>query len=214
PEWMCSLRHQALDTFHAQPMPPHAGLLGRLDFDAFRHLVSGARQAQRSVARPGTASASTRRRFASTAAQHDSAVAFRALRERLQKRGVVLAGMDEALREHEELVRRHFATVVRHTDGKFAGLNAAVWSGGSFIYVPPDTEVEIPLQAYFGLDAGDTGRFDRTLIVADAGASVRYIEGCAAPPVRPARCTRRWWRSSRCQVRASVSRPSRTGRGT
>ncbi len=110
--------------------------------------------------------------------------------ESLTKQGVIFMDMDTGLREHPEIVQKYFASVIPATDNKFAALNSAVWSGGSFIYVPPDTKVEIPLQAYFRINAENMGQFERTLIIADRGSRVHYIEGCTAPVYTPTRSTR------------------------
>ena len=112
---------------------------------------------------------------------HNSEVVYHKNREDLERRGILFTSMDVALREYPELVQEHFGTVIPPGDNKFAALNSAVWSGGSFIYVPPDTHVEMPLQAYFRINAENAGQFERTLIIADEGASVHYVEGCSAP---------------------------------
>ncbi len=112
---------------------------------------------------------------------HNSEVVYHKNREDLEKRGILFTSMDVALREYPELVKEHFGTVIPPGDNKFAALNSAVWSGGSFIYVPPDTHVEMPLQAYFRINAENAGQFERTLIIADEGSSVHYVEGCSAP---------------------------------
>lgn len=114
-------------------------------------------------------------------AQYESEVVYHSLRDDLTKQGIIFLDMDTALREQEEIVKRYFATVIPPTDNKFAALNSAVWSGGSFIYVPPNTDVKIPLQAYFRINAKNMGQFERTLIIADKGSRVHYIEGCTAP---------------------------------
>ena len=122
-----------------------------------------------------------RKFLAGVGAQYDSEVVYHSVKEELTKLGVVFMGTDQALKEYPEIFRQHFGTVVPPEDNKFAALNAAVWSGGSFVYVPKGVEVPLPLQAYFRINGENTGQFERTLIVVDEGASVHYIEGCTAP---------------------------------
>ncbi|HZD64957.1 MAG TPA: Fe-S cluster assembly protein SufB, partial [Acidimicrobiales bacterium] len=119
--------------------------------------------------------------LAGVGAQYESEVVYHRNRDDLAKQGVLFCDMDTALREYPELVREHFGTVIPPNDNKFAALNSAVWSGGSFIYVPPGVKVDMPLQAYFRINAENMGQFERTLIIADEGAQVHYIEGCSAP---------------------------------
>src|ERR671927_953221 len=114
-------------------------------------------------------------------AQYESEVVYHQVREDLEKQGVVFLDMDSGLREHEDLVREHFATIIPPNDNKLAALNSAVWSGGSFVYVPPGVHVEMPLQAYFRINTENMGQFERTLIIADEGSYVHYVEGCTAP---------------------------------
>ena len=114
-------------------------------------------------------------------AQYESEVVYHKNREDLEAQGIIFSDMDTALREHPEIVQKYFATVIPPGDNKFAALNSAVWSGGSFIYVPPGVHVDMPLQAYFRINAENSGQFERTLIIADEGASVHYVEGCSAP---------------------------------
>ena len=122
-----------------------------------------------------------RKYLAGVTAQFESEVVYHKNREDLERRGILFTSMDVALREYPELVREHFGTVIPPGDNKFAALNSAVWSGGSFIYVPPGVHVEMPLQAYFRINAENAGQFERTLIIADEGSSVHYVEGCSAP---------------------------------
>ena len=122
-----------------------------------------------------------RKFLAGVGAQYDSEVVYHSVREELTKIGVVFMGTDQALKEYPEIFRQHFGTVVPPEDNKFAALNSAVWSGGSFVYVPKGVEVPLPLQAYFRINGENTGQFERTLIVVDEGAKVHYIEGCTAP---------------------------------
>jgi Fe-S cluster assembly protein SufB len=134
--------------------------------------------------------------LAGVGAQYESEVVYHKIREDLEKQGVIFLDMDTALREHPELVKEYFGTIIPPNDNKFAALNSAVWSGGSFIYVPPGVKVEMPLQAYFRINAENMGQFERTLIIVDEGAYVHYVEGCTAPIYSPTRCTPRSSRSS------------------
>jgi len=119
--------------------------------------------------------------LAGVGAQYDSETVYHSLRKDLEKKGVIFLGMDDGLKEHPDLVRKYFSTVIPKEDNKFAALNSAAWSGGSFIYIPKGVEVDIPLQAYFRINSANMGQFERTLIIADEGAKVHYIEGCTAP---------------------------------
>lgn len=194
PDWMREFRHAALDAFFAKPMPKWGDteLLNSIDFaDIHYYLKSTAGGSEKSwddvpdnikrtFDRLGIPEAE-QRFLGGVSAQYESEVVYHSLREDLTKQGIIFLDMDTGLREHEELVRRYFATVIPYADNKFAALNSAVWSGGSFIYVPPGTDVKIPLQAYFRINARNMGQFERTLIIADKGSRVHYIEGCTAP---------------------------------
>ncbi len=193
PEWMRRFRHEALDTFHAKPMPAwgNTAMLGAIDFDDIHYYLKPTDGQERSwddvpdnikqtFDRLGVPEAE-KKFLAGVTAQYESEVVYHSIQEDLEKKGVIFTDMDSGLREHPDIVRRYWATVIPPTDNKFAALNSAVWSGGSFIYVPPGVHVEIPLQAYFRINAENMGQFERTLIVVDEGASVHYIEGCTAP---------------------------------
>lgn len=193
PDWMRQFRHRALDTFLQKPMPGWGNqqLLSGIDFENIHYyLKPTGGQSQRwedvpedikhTFDRLGVPEAE-RKFLAGVSAQYESEVVYHSIREDLTKQGVVFLDMDSGLRQYPELVREYFSSVVPAADNKFAALNSAVWSGGSFIYVPPHTKVEIPLQAYFRINAQNMGQFERTLIVVDEGASVHYIEGCTAP---------------------------------
>ena len=138
-----------------------------------------------------------RKFLAGVGAQYDSEVVYHSVKEELTKLGVVFMGTDQALMEYPEIFRKHFGTVVPAEDNKFSALNAAVWSGGSFVYVPKGVEVPLPLQAYFRINGENTGQFERTLIVVDEGAKVHYIEGCTAPDLRDRVAPRRGRRGRR-----------------
>ena len=156
-----------------------------------------------------------RKYLAGVGAQYESEVVYHQIREDLEKQGVIFKDMDTGLREHEDLVREYFATVIPANDNKLAALNSAVWSGGSFVYVPPGVHVEMPLQAYFRINTENMGQFERTLIIADEGSFVHYIEGCTAPTVHDRLAAlggRRDHLPSR--ARGCATRRSRTGRTT
>jgi Fe-S cluster assembly protein SufB len=193
PEWMRKFRHEAFDQFMAKPMPQWGDteLLNSIKFDDIHYFLRSTERSGRSwddvpekikktFDRLGIPEAE-QKFLGGVTAQYESEVVYHSMREDLEKQGIVFMDMDSGLRDHEEIVRQYFATVIPPSDNKFAALNSAVWSGGSFIYVPPDTEVKIPLQAYFRINAQNMGQFERTLIIADKGARVHYIEGCTAP---------------------------------
>ena len=192
PDWMRKVRHQALDYFFARP----AAELGRRPLrDRLRqHLLlhPADREAGRQVGGPagrhqghlGQARHPRRRRRSTSpgvGAQYESEVVYHKLQEKLTEQGVLFLDMDSGLREHEELVKEYFGTIIPSNDNKFAALNTAVWSGGSFIYVPKGVKIELPLQAYFRINAENMGQFERTMILVDEGAYVHYVEGCTAP---------------------------------
>jgi Fe-S cluster assembly protein SufB len=190
---MRQFRHEALDAFLAKPMPRwgDTAMLNSIDFDNIHYFLKSTEGTEKSwddvpenikktFDRLGIPEAE-QRFLGGVSAQYESEVVYHSLREDLTKQGIIFLDMDTALREQEEIVKRYFATVIPPTDNKFAALNSAVWSGGSFIYVPPNTDVKIPLQAYFRINAKNMGQFERTLIIADKGSRVHYIEGCTAP---------------------------------
>ena len=192
PDWMRAIRLKALDHFNSRPMPEWGGELGEIDFDNIHYYVRATDRDESSwedvpgyikdtYDKLGIPEAEKQGLLAGVGAQYDSEVVYHNIREDLEEKGVLFLGTDQALREHPEIVKQHFATVIPANDNKFAALNTAVWSGGSFIYVPPGVEVDIPLQAYFRINSEDMGQFERTLIIADEGASVHYVEGCTAP---------------------------------
>jgi Fe-S cluster assembly protein SufB len=191
PDWMRDFRLRAYDHFVARPMPSWAGGLDRIDFDRIVYYRKPSEREEKSwddvpeqikatFERLGIPEAE-RKFLAGVGAQYDSEVVYHSVREELAKIGVVFMGTDQGLKEYPELFQKHFGTVVPPEDNKFAALNSAVWSGGSFVYVPKGVEVPLPLQAYFRINGENTGQFERTLIVVDEGAKVHYIEGCTAP---------------------------------
>ncbi|HRQ00406.1 MAG TPA: Fe-S cluster assembly protein SufB [Terrimesophilobacter sp.] len=192
PEWMLKNRLKALQLFFKKPMPTWGADLTGIDFDNIKYFVrSTEKQAQtwedlpeeikNTYDRIGIPEAERARLVAGVAAQYESEVVYHKINEELEKQGVIFMDTDTALKEHPEFFTEHFGTVIPSGDNKFAALNSAVWSGGSFVYVPPGVHVEIPLQAYFRINTENMGQFERTLIIADEGSYVHYIEGCTAP---------------------------------
>jgi len=191
PEWMRQFRLKALDIFLRKPMPTWGADLSGIDFDNIHYYVKPSEKTEKSwdevpayikdtFDKLGIPEAE-RKFLAGVSAQYESEVVYHNIREDLEKQGVLFLDMDSALREHPDIVKQYFATVIPPADNKFAALNSAVWSGGSFIYVPKGVQVEIPLQAYFRINTENMGQFERTLIIADEDSSVHYIEGCTAP---------------------------------
>jgi Fe-S cluster assembly protein SufB len=191
PQWMRDFRLKALDHFEKRPTPTWGGNLGQIDFDDIHYFVRASEKASQdwdevpediknTFDRLGIPEAE-RKFLAGVGAQYESEVVYHQVREDLERQGVIFLDMDSGLREHEEIVREHWATVIPPNDNKLAALNSAVWSGGSFVYVPAGVKVEMPLQAYFRINTENMGQFERTLIIAEEGSDVHYIEGCTAP---------------------------------
>jgi len=191
PEWMRNFRLRSLKAFYKKSMPNWGADLSALDFDNIYYYAKPVEQQQKSwddvpenirntFDRLGIPEAE-KKFLSGVGAQYDSEVVYHNLREELSKKGVVFCDPETAVREHPELVRKYFGTVIPPLDNKFAALNSAVWSGGSFVYVPPGVRVDIPLQAYFRINLQNFGQFERTLIIADEGSFVHYVEGCTAP---------------------------------
>jgi Fe-S cluster assembly protein SufB len=192
PEWMLKMRLKGLRLFDKKPMPVWGADLSGIDFDNIKYFVrSTEKQAaswedlpddiKNTYDRLGIPEAEKQRLVAGVAAQYESEVVYHKIRDDLEEQGVIFLDTDSGLREHPELFQEYFGTVIPPGDNKFASLNTAVWSGGSFIYVPPGVHVEIPLQAYFRINTENMGQFERTLIIADEGSYVHYVEGCTAP---------------------------------
>jgi Fe-S cluster assembly protein SufB len=191
PAWMRKFRHQSLDYFLARPMPTWGPDLSGIDFENIFYYIRPTESQASSWDDLPTEIRDTwdklgipeaeKKYLAGVGAQYESEVVYHKLQEDLEKQGVIFLDMDSGLREHEELVKQYFGTIIPQNDNKFAALNSAVWSGGSFIYVPPGVKVEMPLQAYFRINAENMGQFERTLILVDEGAYVHYVEGCTAP---------------------------------
>ncbi len=192
PDWMLQMRLKGLRLFGKKPMPTWGSDLTGIDFDNIKYFVrSTEKQAEswedlpddikNTYDRLGIPEAEKQRLVAGVAAQYESEVVYHKIREDLEEQGVLFLDTDTALREHEELFKEYFGTIIPPGDNKFAALNTAVWSGGSFIYVPKGVNVEIPLQAYFRINTENMGQFERTLMIIDEGAYVHYVEGCTAP---------------------------------
>src|SRR3989475_8266292 len=191
PDWMRKFRHKSLDYFLARPLPTWGGNVAEIDFDnIFYYIKPTEQQADKWEDLPADIldtwdklgiPEAEKKYLAGVGAQYESEVVYHKLQEDLEKKGVIFLDMDSGLREHEELVKQYFGTIIPQNDNKFAALNSAVWSGGSFIYVPPGVHSEMPLQAYFRINTENMGQFERTLIIVDEGAYVHYVEGCTAP---------------------------------
>src|SRR5213075_3081313 len=191
PDWMRKFRHKSLDYFLARPLPQWGGNLNEIDFEnIFYYIRPTEKQASSWEDLPSDIKdtwdklgipEAEKKYLAGVGAQYESEVVYHKLQEDLEAQGVLFLDMDSGLREHDDLVRQYFGTIIPQNDNKFAALNSAVWSGGSFIYVPPGVSIEMPLQAYFRINAENMGQFERTLIIVDEGAYVHYVEGCTAP---------------------------------
>jgi len=191
PEWMLEERLKALEIFYDKPMPQWGGDLSELDFDEIIYYVKPSEKQGRTwdevpdeiketFDRLGIPEAE-QKYLAGVSAQYESEVVYQSLEKDLEELGIIFSDTDSALQEHEELFKEYFGKVIPASDNKFSALNTAVWSGGSFIYVPKGVEATAPLQAYFRINSENMGQFERTLIIVDEGASVHYVEGCTAP---------------------------------
>jgi Fe-S cluster assembly protein SufB len=191
PDWMRQFRLKSLEHFLKRPMPTWGADLSSINFDDIYYYIKPVQAQGRTwedvppdiketFDRLGIPQAE-RKFLAGVTAQYESEAVYHKVREDLEKMGVIFTDMDTALREHPDIVKQYFGTIIPYTDNKFAALNSAVWSGGSFVYVPEGVRVEIPLQAYFRINAQNMGQFERTLIIAAPGSYVHYVEGCTAP---------------------------------
>jgi Fe-S cluster assembly protein SufB len=191
PDWMREFRLKALEYFVKRPLPTWGADLSELNFDEIHYYVKPTEKQGRSwdevpeyikqtFERLGIPEAE-RKFLAGVGAQYESEVVYHSLREDLERQGVIFVDMDTAVRDYPDLVKQYFGTIVPPNDNKFAALNSAVWSGGSFVYVPAGVRVEIPLQAYFRINTENMGQFERTLIIVEPGGYVHYVEGCTAP---------------------------------
>jgi len=191
PDWMLEFRLKSLEAFRRLPMPNWGADLTGIDFDDIYYYIKPTEAVERSwddvpddikktFDRIGIPEAE-RKFLAGVGAQYDSEMVYHNIREDLKQIGVIFTDPETGVREHPEIIKKFFGTVIPYNDNKFAALNSAVWSGGSFVYVPPNVTVEIPLQAYFRINSKNFGQFERTLIIADENSFVHYIEGCTAP---------------------------------
>ncbi len=191
PSWMRKFRLKSLEHFLKRPMPTWGADLSGIDFDDIYYYIKPVQQQGKTweevpaeikdtFDRLGIPEAE-RKFLAGVTAQYESEAVYHKVREDLSKLGVIFTDMDTALRLYPDIIKEHFGTVIPYTDNKFAALNSAVWSGGSFVYIPAGVRVEIPLQAYFRINAQNMGQFERTLIIAEPGSYVHYVEGCTAP---------------------------------
>jgi Fe-S cluster assembly protein SufB len=191
PQWMRDFRLKALEHYESRPMPMWGANLAQIDFDDIHYFVRASERPERSwddvpedikntFDKLGIPEAE-RKFLSGVGAQYESESIYHQIAEDLEKQGVIFMDMDTALREHEDIVREYWATIIPPNDNKLAALNSAVWSGGSFVYVPKGVKVDMPLQAYFRINTENMGQFERTLIIAEEGSDVHYIEGCTAP---------------------------------
>ncbi|MCD6290057.1 MAG: Fe-S cluster assembly protein SufB [Anaerolineae bacterium] len=191
PDWMREFRHNALEIFRRKPMPTWGVDLSEIDLDDIYYYIKPAErqgktweevpaEIRKTFDRLGVPEAE-RKFLAGLGAQYESEMVYHSLKAEWEKLGVIFLDTDTALKQYPDLFREYFGKIVPPTDNKFAALNSAVWSGGSFIYVPKGVHLDIPLQAYFRINAESMGQFERTLIIVDEGASVHYVEGCTAP---------------------------------
>src|SRR3989304_5669076 len=191
PQWMLEFRLKALAHYLTRPMPTWGPELNDLDLDNIFYYVKPTEKSEKSwddvpddikrtFDRLGIPEAE-RKFLAGLGAQYESEMVYHSLREEWKNQGIIFLGMDDGLREHEDIVKEYFATIIPAADNKFAALNGAFWSGGSFVYIPKGVQVDIPLQAYFRINTENMGQFERTLIIADEGSYVHYVEGCSAP---------------------------------
>lgn len=225
-DWIREFRHRALKVFLEKPMPTHwaSADLNRIDFNKIRYYLSRGQQPTRSWDDVPDDMKQTFERLgipeqekeflAGVEAQFDSEAAYSNVKETLQKQGVIFVNSTEGLRDHPEIFRKWFGKVIPTGDNKFSALNSAVFSGGSFIYVPPGVKVTHPLQAYFRINAENFGQFERTLIIADEGSEVILRKAARRPNSRPRPCTAPWWNSSPCPTPRSSTSPCKTGART
>ena len=191
PQWMLDFRLKSLKQFYKMPMPMWGGDLTELNFDEITYYVKPSERSERSWDEVPEEIKNTfdklgipeaeQKYLAGVSAQYESEVVYHNMEQDLEEQGIIFKDTDSALRENEELFKEYFASVIPAADNKFSALNSAVWSGGSFIYVPKGVKLETPLQAYFRINSENMGQFERTLIIAEEGSSVHYVEGCTAP---------------------------------
>ncbi|MEE3231483.1 MAG: Fe-S cluster assembly protein SufB [Candidatus Thermoplasmatota archaeon] len=193
PQWMTDIRVNAFHHFIERPMPTWGSteLLNSIEFDEICYFLRSGEGTEddwddvpadirNTFDKLGIPEAE-QKWLSGVTAQYESEAVYHSIREDLEKQGVIFLDMDSGLREHEDIVKKYFCSIIPYQDNKFSALNTAVWSGGSFIYVPKGVHVEMPVQAYFRINAKNMGQFERTLIIADEGSSIHYVEGCTAP---------------------------------
>jgi Fe-S cluster assembly protein SufB len=191
PKWMLKNRLDALAVFKSKPLPKWGPDLSKINFDNLYYYMKPTEkkaknwddlpsQIKKTYDFIGVPEAE-KKILAGVEAQYDSEVVYGAIKKTLSKKGVIFTDTDTALKKYPELVQKYFGSIIPSADNKFSALNTSVWSGGSFIYIPKNTKVELPLQAYFRINAASVGQFERTLIIADEGSFVQYVEGCTAP---------------------------------
>ena len=192
PQWMREFRLKAYEEFLRQKMPTWGGDLSNIDFDNVYYYAKASdkkseswedvpEQIRNTFEKLGIPEAERKKLLSGVGAQYDSETVYHNLREDLQQQGIIFTDTDTALKEHEDIFKKHFGRIIPSNDNKFAALNSAVWSGGSFVYIPEGVTVELPLQAYFRINAENVGQFERTLIIVEPNSKVHYIEGCTAP---------------------------------
>ncbi|MCD9022824.1 Fe-S cluster assembly protein SufB [Cohnella silvisoli] len=191
PEWMLKFRLKSLEQFRKMEMPKWGGNMDDLDFEEIQYYVKPSEKQGKTWEEVPEEIKATfdklgipeaeQKFLAGVSAQYESEVVYHSMQEELTKQGVIFSDTDSAIREYPEIFKEYFGTVIPPADNKFAALNSAVWSGGSFIYVPKGVQCTVPLQAYFRINSENMGQFERTLIIADEGSSVHYVEGCTAP---------------------------------
>jgi len=191
PEWMLKFRLKALEHFKSRPVPTWGPDLSTLDMDDIYYYVKPTDEEGKTwddipetikdtFEKLGIPEAE-QKFLAGVGAQYESEMIYHSIHEQLEEQGVIFKSIENGLKEHPELFREYFGTIIPFTDNKYAALNSAVWSGGSFVYIPPGLKVDLPLQAYFRLNVANIGQFERTIIIADEGSQVHYVEGCTAP---------------------------------
>jgi len=224
PEWMRAFRLHSLGVWEKKPLPTWGGNVGEIDFDDIYYYVRPMENQgktwddvpeniKKTFDRLGIPEAE-KKYLAGVGAQYESEVVYHSLREEWTKQGVIFLDMDSGLREYADIVKEYFGTVIPPEDNKFSALNSSVWSGGSFVYVPEGVHVDIPLQAYFRINAQNMGQFERTLIIAERGSHVHYVEGCTAPTYTSDSLHSAVVEIIVKEAPASATRRSRTGRRT
>ncbi len=191
PDWMTEFRLQSLKAFRSKPMPNWGADLSDIDFDEIVYYATSSDRSYNDWDEVPETVKETYRRLgipeaeqkylSGVGAQYDSEMVYHNTRKELEEQGVIFSSPEHAVERYPELVKKYFGTVIPYSDNKFAALNSAVWSGGSFVYIPPGVKVDVPLQAYFRINSESFGQFERTLIIADEGSFVHYVEGCTAP---------------------------------